>query len=345
MSKINPNISKILPKAKRSVRSLEYYVNGIYDQQNLTILAEAITLLESEVDTHRMLAYEIISTCQTRGQKRPSLRIGITGSPGVGKSSFIESFFSRYIPDGDRAAILTIDPSSIDRRGSILGDKTRMDELSSRPEIFIRPSPSRLHLGGVHAYTYEAILLCEAAGIETIIVETVGVGQSEHEVQQLVDISLLLLLPGAGDELQGIKKGITEIADLVVITKYDGERKTLADQIKKDYKMARHISQSNNTWTAPVIAYSSLTGEGYDTLLDGLSAYIDLIESSEQKNAHRDRQDQAWISRRVHQHIADLVTRQISTDDQLSRQLTDTSQSAIDRYLHIITHIKVELKH
>jgi LAO/AO transport system kinase len=197
----------------------EFYINGIINS-DIAVLSKAITIIESQNEKHQLLAEKIIDGIVNRSGK--SFRLGITGVPGVGKSTFIESFGNEVLKHGHKLAVLAIDPSSDKTKGSILGDKTRMEELSVKKNVFIRPSPSSGNLGGVARSTYETILLCEAAGFDFIIIETVGVGQSEISVSKITDFFLLLMLAGAGDELQGIKRGIMEMADALVITKADG---------------------------------------------------------------------------------------------------------------------------
>ena len=213
---VNPYLDRI-PKRKKTVQPAEFYIEGIF-RGDRTILSQAITLVESSLAEHRAIANEIIAACQKRSSKTESMRIGITGVPGVGKSTFIEAFGGYITSQGHRLAVLAIDPSSERTKGSILGDKTRMETLCNDPNAFIRPSPSAGSLGGVARKTRETILLCEAAGFDVIFIETVGVGQSETAVHSMSDFFLLLMLSGAGDELQGIKRGIMEMSDLIAIT-------------------------------------------------------------------------------------------------------------------------------
>jgi len=234
-----PNINPVVlaggGRKKKKRYSVEEFVNGIVSGDR-TILSQAITLAESSLPGHYRMAQEIIEKCLPLSGR--SVRIGITGSPGVGKSTFIEAFGLLLAGEGRRLAVLAIDPSSGQTGGSILGDKTRMEKLSTHPNAFIRPSPSAGTLGGVARKTRESIIMCEAAGFDTIIVETVGVGQSETAVRAMVDFFLLLLLAGAGDELQGIKRGIMEMADAVAITKADGSNKLAAESARAVYSNA-----------------------------------------------------------------------------------------------------------
>ena len=221
---------------------------------NRRALAKAITLVESKLNTHREQAQQILE--QVLPQSGNSIRIGITGVPGVGKSTFIEAFGLHLIEQGKRVAVLAVDPSSPIAGGSILGDKTRMEELSRRDEAFIRPSPSGGRLGGVAQKTRETMLLCEAAGYDVILVETVGVGQSEYQVAGMVDFFMVLMLPGGGDELQGIKKGIMELADALVINKADGDSEKLATMTSRQYTSAMNLLRHSTFWTPRVMTLS-----------------------------------------------------------------------------------------
>jgi LAO/AO transport system kinase len=239
------------------------YIKGILASDS-AILARAITLVESKRDDHQQQAKEIIhALVPYTGKAR---RIGISGTPGVGKSTFIESFGKMLTQKGLKVAVLAIDPTSGLTGGSILGDKTRMQHLASDKRAFIRPSPSGDSLGGIASKTREAMLLCEAAGFDVIIIETVGVGQSEVTVSKVVDFFLLLMQPGAGDDLQGIKRGILELADLVAVNKADGDLLTQAKIAKQEYEAALHILRQSETWQPPVITCSGLTGQGIEVI-------------------------------------------------------------------------------
>ncbi len=305
---INPNIKSVLKDKNFEIKALDYYFNGIVNDRNFLILSEAITLLESDAPQHQLLIDQLLIKCTNHQCK--SKRIGITGSPGVGKSTFIESIAESFASK-EQIAVLTIDPSSSDNRGSILGDKTRMNEITKNDHIFIRPSPSRTHLGGTSAMTYEAIALCEAAGFSMIIVETVGVGQSEHEIKNLVDCTLLLLLPGAGDDLQGIKKGITEIADIIIIHKSDGDRVELAKQIQKDYQKATHVTQnSESPWRVPVHRYSSINHDGRAKLFDSLESFFKTMSDIGLFNKRRRAQQTFLLKNRlINYYTKELIER------------------------------------
>ncbi len=234
--------------------SQQEYLNGIRAGDKI-ILAQAITLVESQLGSDAPSAEGLLETILPLAGK--SIRIGITGSPGVGKSTFIEAFGNYLTAQNKKVAVLAIDPSSTKTKGSILGDKTRMEELSKNPLAFIRPTATGNALGGVADRTREAILLCEASGFEIIIIETVGVGQSETAVRSMVDFFLLLMLPGAGDELQGIKKGIMEMADGMVITKADGENRMKATQAQADFQHALHLFELTESGVIPKVLTSS----------------------------------------------------------------------------------------
>ncbi|MCL4103925.1 UNVERIFIED_CONTAM: hypothetical protein GTU68_034787 [Idotea baltica] len=240
-------------------------------QGNRRALAKAITLIESQLPAHRALAQDILE--QVLPYSGNSLRIGITGVPGVGKSTFIEAFGLHLLNQGKRVAVLAVDPSSPIAGGSILGDKTRMEHLSRRDEAFIRPSPAVGALGGVAQKTRETMLLCEAAGYDVILVETVGVGQSEYQVAGMVDFFMLLMLPAGGDELQGIKKGILELADAVVVNKADGESENQANLTRQQYAGAMSILQHSNFWTPQVMTCSALKLLHIDLVWEMIEGY------------------------------------------------------------------------
>ncbi len=256
----------------------DYFIQGILSA-DITVLSRAITLIESTKAEHQELAGKVIDGIMHKTGK--SFRLGITGVPGVGKSTFIESFGLQLINNGHRIAVLAIDPSSQKTKGSILGDKTRMEKLSSHPNAFIRPSPSSGTLGGVTRNTFETILLCEAAGFDFIIVETVGVGQSEIAVSQMTDFFLLLMLAGAGDELQGIKRGIMEMADALLITKADGANLQKAKNAKTEYSHALHLfPPSESGWIPKVDICSSINNEGIKEAFGIIEEYKRLVISN-----------------------------------------------------------------
>ncbi len=248
-----------------------FYIDGILTG-DIPILSRAITIIESSNPLHQELAGEIIDGIMYRTGN--SFRLGITGVPGVGKSSFIESYGKELLKHEHKVAVLAIDPSSNKSKGSILGDKTRMEFLSAQKDVFIRPSPSAGSLGGVAKATYESILLCEAAGFNYIVVETLGVGQSEIAVSKMTDFFLLLMLAGAGDELQGIKRGIMEMADSIVITKADGENMQKAKIARAEYAHALHLfPPSESGWIPKVEICSSIENTGIDNIYQLLQSY------------------------------------------------------------------------
>ena len=236
-------------------------------------LAKAITLIESENPSDRPLAQELLKAVKDLSSGKETLRIGITGIPGVGKSTFIERLGLDMIKDGGRVAVLAIDPSSKKTGGSILGDKTRMDELAVHSAAFVRPSPAAAALGGVARATMEAVILCEAAGYNKIIIETVGVGQSETSVRDMVDVFTLLLIGGAGDEVQGIKKGIVEMADLIVVHKADGDRIDTCIKTAQSYRNSLHLSPMPDGGEAvEVMTASSVTGAGHKKMREQIES-------------------------------------------------------------------------
>jgi len=264
-------------------------------------LARTITLFESRNPDHQNVAAEVMRGISPHAGG--ALRLGITGVPGVGKSTFIESFGIHLVDRGHRVAVLAVDPSSRLSRGSILGDKTRMEGLSRREEAFIRPSPSGGTLGGVAARTREAMVACEAAGFDVILVETVGVGQSETTVKGMVDYFLLLMLAGAGDEIQGIKRGIMELADAVAITKADGENRQPAERARRSYENA--LSFFNRERPVPVVTTSALDGEGLKSLETILSDFYAEDKSSGTLDDRRKKQQIAWLWELVEEGLMD----------------------------------------
>lgn len=286
---------------------------------NRRALAQAITLIESTREDHRQAAGELLQ--QMLPHAGHSIRLGISGVPGVGKSTFVEALGNHVIDEGHRVAVLSIDPSSAISGGSILGDKTRMETLSRRPEAYIRPSPAGDTLGGVTRRSREALMLCEAAGFDVVFVETVGVGQSETRVADMTDMFLLLQLPGGGDELQGIKRGIMELADLVLINKADNDLLQLAERSAADYRSAlRLLHPRTSDWKVQVQTCSARDGVGISEAWDVVVKHRQVIEASGQLKQLRAEQARGWMwsevgeslvaalknDREVHQHIAAL---------------------------------------
>lgn len=265
-------------------------------------LSRAITLVESTNSKHLEKANEVINGCLPYANK--SVRIGITGVPGVGKSTFIEAFGKHLTSLGKKVAVLAIDPSSTLSHGSILGDKTRMEELVKDENAFIRPSASGESLGGVARKTREAIILCEACGFDTIIIETVGVGQSETAVHSMVDFFLLLKISGAGDELQGIKRGIMEMADAVVINKADGDNIQKAKMAKVEFNRALHLfPMKNSGWNPKVTTCSAVTTDGIAAVYDIITEYISITSASGYFNQNREEQNQYWMLETINEQL------------------------------------------
>lgn len=286
-------------------------------------LSKAITLIESSKAEDQVKAQELLKSILPNTGK--SFRLGITGSPGVGKSTFIENFGQYLVGKKHKIAVLAIDPSSPTSGGSILGDKTRMEKLSNEENVFIRPTPSNGTLGGVAQKTREAILLCEAAGFDFIVIETVGVGQSEYEVASMVDFFLLMILPSGGDELQGIKKGILELADSIIINKADGDNARLALQTQAQYKSALQITANASFWETQVLTSSSLTADKWESLYDMLKNFKSLSEQNQQWGAKRQKQNLDWFNNL----IKELLLARIHSD-----------QSTNKRYLELVELIK-----
>lgn len=275
---VNRSAIERIRKAKRKELPVDEFVEGILSG-NRMVLSKAITLVESTNPMHHQLAQNIIGKCLPHAGK--SVRIGITGVPGVGKSTFIESLGKNLTSQNHRLAVLAIDPSSSRTKGSILGDKTRMEELAVDANAFIRPSPSAGSLGGVARKTRESIILCEAAGFDVIFVETVGVGQSEIAVHSMVDFFLLLMLSGAGDELQGIKRGIMEMADAIFINKADGDNMKSANRAKTEYKNALHLfPPTQSGWTPKVGVCSARAKTGIDKVWETINEYVDFTKAN-----------------------------------------------------------------
>ena len=267
-------------------------------------LARAITLVESTRGDDQAQAQALLANILPATGK--AIRLGLSGAPGVGKSTFIESFGKHLTAQGLNIAVLAIDPSSSRSGGSILGDKTRMNELARDPLAFIRPSPSGRTLGGVARRTREAMLLTEAAGFDVVLIETVGVGQSETAVADMVDMFLLLLSPGGGDDLQGIKRGIMELADLLVVTKADGDLKGPASLAKADHQAALHLMRPKTTcWTAEVVLTSSLEEQGLDIVWEKVQAFEAVMKDSGELAALRQRQARSWMWTEVQETIMD----------------------------------------
>ena len=280
------------------------YIEGVL-RGDRVLLSRAITIVESNLASDKVLAKEIIQAILPNSGN--SLRIGITGVPGVGKSTFIEVFGKHLIEKGYKVAILSIDPSSQRSKGSILGDKTRMEELANREEAYIRPSASGDTLGGVANKTGETMLLCEAAGYDIILIETVGVGQSETAVHGMTDFFLLLMLSGAGDELQGIKKGIMEMADMLVINKADGDNIQKSQMAKRQYENALHIfPESASGWTPVVTTASALKNIGIPEVWEKMLEFEKLVHGNGYFEKNRREQQIQWMYNNIHEDLKQL---------------------------------------
>ena len=282
-------------------------------------LSKSITVIESKRKDDQLMAAAFIDSIISQTGK--SIRIGITGVPGVGKSSFIERFGNFLISKGKRVAVLTIDPSSHRSRGSILGDKTRMETLSKNDSAFIRPSSSGSNLGGVASNTRETILLCEACGYDVIIVETVGVGQSETTVKEMVDYFLLLMLAGGGDELQGIKRGIMEMADHILINKADGDNIQHAKRAAKEYQNAVHLFPPNESeWTVPVGTCSAQENEGMEEVWNHILAYEGQTKENRWFTENRKKQEINWFHERINSRLLQSFYHNPATKEEIKQK-------------------------
>lgn len=288
---------------------LDDYLAG-FKIQDRTVLARAITLIESVNPEHQELARKLLSALMPKTGH--SKRVGISGTPGVGKSTFIESFGKMLTSQNNTLAVLAVDPTSQKSGGSILGDKTRMNDLAIDPMAFIRPSPSGDTLGGVASKSREALLLCEAFGFDYVLVETVGVGQSETAVAQMVDIFVMLLQPGSGDDLQGIKRGILELVDLVVVTKDDGENQKQIERAKHDYEKALHILR-HDEWVPSVLSCSALTKKGLPEVQKAIDDYFSSQKLLIQNK--RSRQGLDWMWQLIQEGLKNNFSRNVSGED------------------------------
>lgn len=286
---------------KRKKLELNDYLQGVLDRDR-TIMARAITLVESNSVKHRQMADDLIKALLPKSGQ--SIRIGITGMPGAGKSTFIEALGNLLCDSGHKVAVLAVDPSSSLTKGSILGDKTRMEKLSTRQEAFIRPSPSGGVLGGVARKSRETMIICEAAGFDVILVETVGVGQSEITVRSMVDFFLLLTITGAGDDLQGMKKGIMELADAILINKADGENKKRAETTKSEFNRILHYLQpATPGWHTKAYTCSSITGFGIDVIWEVIEAFLKHTKNSGFFEERRHTQAIDWMKAMIEEYL------------------------------------------
>jgi len=328
---VNAGAARHFSKAGRSLLTADQYIEGIVNG-NRTILSQAITLVESALPLHQQIAQTIISRCLPLSGN--SVRIGITGVPGVGKSTFIEAFGKHLTMQGRKIAVLAIDPSSSRSRGSILGDKTRMEELSIDNNAFIRPSPSAGSLGGVARKTRETIILCEAAGFNTILVETVGVGQSEIAVHSMVDFFLLLMLGGAGDELQGIKRGIMEMADAVVINKADGDNLKRVTIAMAELRSALHYFPPTDSGWQPVCeACSAVTKAGIPRIDELINEYVTFTINNGYFARRRLQQSKQIMTSVIDQALHDHFYNQPDIKKTMTRVEADLQQEKISAYV------------
>ncbi len=289
------------PTPRRRRLTVDEYVAGVLAGDR-NVVAQAITLVESNSQAHFDMAQEVLR--QLIPSTGNSIRVGITGVPGAGKSTFIEALGLRLCERGHKVAVLAVDPSSTVTRGSILGDKTRMEQLSRDIRAFIRPSPSGGTLGGVARKSRETILVCEAAGFDAILVETVGVGQSETTVRSMVDFFLLLMIAGAGDELQGIKKGIMELADALLVNKADGDNKVRANAAKADYNRALHyLAPATEGWRTRAYTCSAIQGDGIDAIWQVIGDFHQQTTASGVFERRRQRQTLDWVYSMVEEHL------------------------------------------
>ncbi len=315
----NESVQQFLSK-NRKLLSVQEYIDGVL-KCNITILSKAVTLIESSNLKHQGIAQEIIAGCLPFSGN--SIRIGITGVPGVGKSTFIEALGKYITGKGDKLAVLAIDPSSERSKGSILGDKTRMEELSGDKNAYIRPSPSAGSLGGVARKTRETIILCEAAGFNHIFIETVGVGQSETAVHSMTDFFLLLKLAGAGDELQGIKRGIMEMADVIAINKADGKNLESAMIAKTQFNNAIHLfPKKESGWDPKVLTCSAVNKEGITEIWNEIENYKLLTINNGFFNTKRNRQSIFWM----HETINDSLKRNFYDNPKIKNKINEMEE-------------------
>lgn len=324
---VNEHALKRFRKNKKKQLSSTEFLKGIREG-NRTILSKAITLIESALPSHQDQAQDIINQCLPFSGN--SIRVGITGVPGVGKSTFIESFGKYLTAHGHKLAVLAIDPSSERSKGSILGDKTRMEELAADPLAFIRPSPSGGSLGGVARKTRETIILCEAAGFDTIVIETVGVGQSETMVQSMVDFFLLLMLAGAGDELQGIKRGIMEMADGIAINKSEGSNAGKARLAKIEYENALHLFPlPPSGWSPRVVTCSAKTRDGIPEIWSMIQEYRELTMSNDYFQKKRSEQYRF----RMYETIQEQLQKHFFEDKEIRSNIEKLEKAMLDKHI------------
>ena len=342
-SSVNPYFKR---KARKKQLSVQEFVDGI-TKGDVTILSQAVTLVESVRPEHQAIAQEVIEKCLPFSGN--SIRVGISGVPGAGKSTSIDVFGLHVLErSAGKLAVLAIDPSSERSKGSILGDKTRMEQLSVHPDSFIRPSPSAGSLGGVARKTRETIILCEAAGFNKIFVETVGVGQSETAVHSMVDFFLLIQLAGTGDELQGIKRGIMEMADGIVINKADGSNIDKAKLAATQFRNALHLFPATESgWTPKVLTYSGFYNLGVKEIWDMIYEYIDFVKSNGYFEHRRNEQSKYWMYESINEQLRDSFYQNPTIEAMLAHQEQQVLQGNLTSFVaakHLLDTYFGELK-
>jgi len=318
----------------KEIRKIDLSVDELFDgikSKDKTSLGRAITLVESHTLLHRKMAQDLIERCLSL--KYFSTRVGITGVPGVGKSTFIETLGKNLTALGKNVAVLAVDPTSVQNKGSILGDKTRMQKLASDPSAFIRPSPAGASLGGVAQKTREAIAICEAAGYDVILVETVGVGQSEVAVHSMVDFFLVLKLSGAGDELQGIKRGILEMADAIAINKADGKNLSAAQKAVKEFSRALHLyPPKKNGWIPKVSACSAIENSGVEEVWKTIDSYIIAQKKSGFLKELRQEQNKYWLLQTIENRLINDFYQNTRVKKELKEQIDKVTKGSISPF-------------
>ena len=311
-------------------KNIEKVCTEIIDGNRKT-LAKAITLIESNNSEHRKFANKLLNKLNTKKNKGESVRIGITGIPGAGKSTFIESLGNYLLNDKNKIAVLAIDPSSRISKGSILGDKTRMSQLSNNPNVFIRPTAASNFQGGIAQNTRESIFLCEAAGFNIIFIETVGVGQNEISVFEMVDFFLLLKIAGSGDELQGIKRGIIEMSDLIIINKTDGDNTNNSIIAKNEFQMALKLfSKKESGWIPEVMNCSSIENKGIIEIWDKINSYFKLTKDNNFFYKNRIKQNKYWLKKIINQSIIDNFYQNKEVRREYKNQVKKIEENKVD---------------
>ena len=335
-SNVNPASANRIRNSRKKEATVEELFQKILEQDKAA-LSKAITLIESSQVQHQEKAGQLVEKCLSYANK--SIRIGITGVPGVGKSTFIEAFGSYLADSGKKVAVLAVDPTSTVSGGSILGDKTRMETLVNHKNAFIRPSPSGDSLGGVAKKTRETIILCEAAGFDTLLIETVGVGQSETTVHSMTDFFLLLKLAGAGDELQGIKRGIIEMADAIVINKADGENRKSAEKARSEFRRALHLYPAKDSgWQPKVLLCSALHHKGIDEVWELIVEFRTSVTENKSFFHKRQEQNKFWLLQTINEHLRNRFYNHPKIKEELQEQLkavesNETTAFAAAKYL------------